>query len=58
MGERELAERVEQSFQKAFWISPFRGWPTSSTRWQGGAGNRDSAIRPTRSSPPACPTAR
>jgi predicted glycogen debranching enzyme len=42
MGERELAARVEQSFRKAFWISPFRGLADVV----GDDGKRDNAIRP------------
>jgi predicted glycogen debranching enzyme len=42
MGERELAAKVEQSFRKAFWISPFRGLADVV----GDDGKRDTAIRP------------
>jgi predicted glycogen debranching enzyme len=42
MGERELAAKVEQSFRKAFWISPFRGLADVV----GDDGKRDAAIRP------------
>ncbi len=45
MNERALAEKVRDSFTKAFWISPFRGLADVV---DGGAGKytRDSSIRP------------
>jgi predicted glycogen debranching enzyme len=42
MNERELAEKVRDSFRKAFWISPFRGLADVI----GDDGKRDAAIRP------------
>jgi predicted glycogen debranching enzyme len=41
MGERELAAKVRENFQKAFWISPFRGLVDVVDQ-----GRRDAAIRP------------
>lgn len=41
MGLDELAERVAQSFRKAFWISPFRGLADVVNE-----GHRDTSIRP------------
>ena len=42
MGERELAAKVQESFRKAFWISPFRGLADVVDD----DGKRDAAIRP------------
>ena len=46
MGERELAAKVAQSFQKAFWLSPFRGLADVVSTDPDGTYRRDAALRP------------
>jgi glycogen debranching enzyme len=46
MGETELAKKVAQSFQAAFWISPFRGLADVVTGNANSSYQRDASIRP------------
>jgi glycogen debranching enzyme len=46
MGEDALADRVQRSFQKAFYLSPFRGLADVVTGSPDGGYARDTAIRP------------
>lgn len=46
MGEADLAARVRQSYQKAFWIGPFRGLADVVTLGVDGRYGRDNSIRP------------
>jgi len=48
MGEKDLAQRVGESFRKAFWISPFRGLADVVEGESGpnGYARRDMALRP------------